>query len=176
MLFPQHLDELLIFEEKEDCITIKPKQFLGSENFAQIAQVVRSNGGEYISAGKDSHFKIAKNQVNRHTGEQQDYEREQAGKAKQATETEQRPLIEDFQDEKGIMWRATKKKDSTEYYWKASVKENASNEAFLNLTEKIDSGDKATIYGDKKFRWIIEFGEYTGDIGMKNQKPKQPRF
>ena len=58
--FPQNLAELLTFEIKGDCAVIKPKQFLGSENFAQIAAVVRNLGGEYVSAGKDSHFKIPK--------------------------------------------------------------------------------------------------------------------
>jgi hypothetical protein len=34
--------------------------FLGSENFAKIASAVRGMGGEYISAGKDSHFRVPK--------------------------------------------------------------------------------------------------------------------
>lgn len=58
--FPEHLAEQLSFEIKEDCAIIKPKQFLGSDNFAQIAAVVRNLGGEYVSAGKESHFKILK--------------------------------------------------------------------------------------------------------------------
>jgi hypothetical protein len=51
---------LLSFEEKGDYIMVKPKQFLGSENFAKIASAVRGMGGEYISAGKDSHFRVPK--------------------------------------------------------------------------------------------------------------------
>ena len=50
----------LSFDEKDDYIIIKPKQFLGSENFAKIASAVRGMGGEYISAGKDSHFRVPK--------------------------------------------------------------------------------------------------------------------
>ena len=60
MSFPEDLDNLLNFEEKTDYIMIKPRQFLGSENFAKIASTVRGMGGEYISAGKDSHFRVPK--------------------------------------------------------------------------------------------------------------------
>jgi len=52
------LEEMLIFEETGDYIVIKTRRFLGSDNFAKIASIVRSLGGEYISAGKDSHFKV----------------------------------------------------------------------------------------------------------------------
>jgi hypothetical protein len=58
MSFPEELEARLSFEEKGDYIIIKPKQFLGSENFAKIASAVRGMGGEYISAGKDSHFRV----------------------------------------------------------------------------------------------------------------------
>ena len=60
MAFPEELDSLLSFEERVDFIIIKPRQFLGSENFAKIASAVRGMGGEYISAGKDSHFRVYK--------------------------------------------------------------------------------------------------------------------
>ncbi len=60
MMFPEDLDNLLSFEEKADYIMIKPRQFLGSENFAKIASTVRGIGGEYISAGRDSHFRVYK--------------------------------------------------------------------------------------------------------------------
>jgi hypothetical protein len=60
MMFPEDLDNLLNFEEKPDYIMIKPRQFLGSENFAKIASTVRGIGGEYISAGRDSHFRVYK--------------------------------------------------------------------------------------------------------------------
>ncbi len=58
MAFPEDLEHLLNFEEKDDYIMIKPRQFLGSENFAKIASAVRGMGGEYISAGKESHFRV----------------------------------------------------------------------------------------------------------------------
>jgi len=58
VLFPENLEGMLTFEEVKDFIVIKPRQFLGSENFAKIAAIVRDAGGEYISAGKESHFRI----------------------------------------------------------------------------------------------------------------------
>jgi hypothetical protein len=60
MAFPEDLEHLLSFEERDDYIMVKPKQFLGSENFAKIASTVRGLGGEYISAGRDSHFRVYK--------------------------------------------------------------------------------------------------------------------
>jgi DNA replication initiation complex subunit (GINS family) len=60
MMFPEDLENLLNFEDKGEYIMIKPRQFLGSENFAKIASTVRGIGGEYISAGKESHFRVPK--------------------------------------------------------------------------------------------------------------------
>lgn len=56
--FPQELEELLNFSVEGDNVIIKTKRFLGSEDFSKIAAIVRDMRGEYISAGKDSHFKI----------------------------------------------------------------------------------------------------------------------
>jgi hypothetical protein len=56
--FPPELRELLNFEQGNGCFIIKPRQFLGSENFARIAELVRNMQGEYVSSGKDSHFRI----------------------------------------------------------------------------------------------------------------------
>ena len=56
--FPSDLAELLSFEAEEQFTVLKPRRFLGSENFAKIATIVRELGGEYISAGKDSRFRI----------------------------------------------------------------------------------------------------------------------
>jgi hypothetical protein len=60
MSFPPDLENLLSIEERDEYIIVKPRQFLGSENFAKIASAVRGMGGEYISAGKDSHFRVPK--------------------------------------------------------------------------------------------------------------------
>jgi hypothetical protein len=54
--FPGDLESLLTFEDKDDKIILKPRQFLGSETFVRIASVVRGLGGEYVSAGKGSHL------------------------------------------------------------------------------------------------------------------------
>jgi hypothetical protein len=56
--FSSDLEEMLIFEETGDYVVIKTRRFLGSDNFAKIASIVRSLDGEYISAGKESHFKV----------------------------------------------------------------------------------------------------------------------
>jgi len=56
--FSSDLEEMLLFEEAGNYFVIKTRRFLGSDNFAKIASIVRSLGGEYISAGKDSHFKV----------------------------------------------------------------------------------------------------------------------
>ena len=60
MMFPSELEDLLAFEEEKNYIIVKPRQYLGGENFAKIASIVRGAGGEYISAGKESHFRIPK--------------------------------------------------------------------------------------------------------------------
>ncbi|UCG44553.1 MAG: hypothetical protein JSV58_03875 [Candidatus Bathyarchaeota archaeon] len=58
MLFPGELEAMLTFEEKKDYIAIKPRQYLGPDNFSKIAAIIRGVGGEYVSAGKQSHFKV----------------------------------------------------------------------------------------------------------------------
>jgi hypothetical protein len=60
MMFPEDLEAMLVFEDKDTFIKITPRQYLGSENFAKIASTVREAGGEYISAGRDSHFRVPK--------------------------------------------------------------------------------------------------------------------
>jgi len=60
-LFPPDLASLLYFEDMDNYILVKPRQYLGSDNFRRIASIVRDQlGGEYISAGRDSHFRIPK--------------------------------------------------------------------------------------------------------------------
>jgi hypothetical protein len=61
VMFPNDLEAMLEFKENEEYVIIRPRRYLGSEFFAQIASIIRDAGGEYISAGKDSHFKIPKN-------------------------------------------------------------------------------------------------------------------
>jgi len=58
-VFPPELVGMLYFEETGEYIMVKPRQYLGPDNFAKIASIVRDQlGGEYISAGKDSHFRV----------------------------------------------------------------------------------------------------------------------
>ncbi len=59
-IFPKEMVDLLCFEEKDGWVIAKPKAFLGSENFAKIAAIVKEYGGEYVSQGKNSHFRIPK--------------------------------------------------------------------------------------------------------------------
>ncbi|MDH5462523.1 MAG: hypothetical protein OEZ35_02200 [Candidatus Bathyarchaeota archaeon] len=60
MLFSRDLEDMLSFDEKGEFIVVKPRQYLGSDNFAKIASIIRDAGGEYISAGKQSHFRVPK--------------------------------------------------------------------------------------------------------------------
>ena len=57
--FSSELRDMLLFEKTGNYIIVKPKRFLGSDNFARIASIVRELEGEYISAGRNSHFKIS---------------------------------------------------------------------------------------------------------------------
>lgn len=58
--FTSELEGMLTFEEKEKYIIVRPRRFLGSDNFAKIASIIRNLGGEYISAGRKSHFEVPK--------------------------------------------------------------------------------------------------------------------
>jgi len=59
-LFTKEMEAMLLYEDKGDFIKVTPRQYLGSDNFAKIASIVREVGGEYVSAGRDSHFRIPK--------------------------------------------------------------------------------------------------------------------
>jgi SepF-like predicted cell division protein (DUF552 family) len=60
-LFPEEIEAKLNFEEKGNDIIIKLKEFLrDKDTFAKIAGTIKENGGEYISAGKDTHFRLPK--------------------------------------------------------------------------------------------------------------------
>jgi hypothetical protein len=62
--FPQELAGLLYFESADEYVLVKAHQYLGPENFRKVAAIVRDKlGGEYISAGKDSHFRIKKSEA-----------------------------------------------------------------------------------------------------------------
>ena len=58
MKFTEEQANMLNFSMVGNYWSIKPKQYLGAENFAKISGTVRALGGEYISAGRDSHFRV----------------------------------------------------------------------------------------------------------------------
>jgi len=58
-MFPQELKNQLFFEESGDYVVVRVRKYLGQADFKKIAEIVKRLGGEYISAGKDSHFRIA---------------------------------------------------------------------------------------------------------------------
>jgi len=58
--FPPELREHLRFFNNGDHVRVEPKHYLGKQLFAKIATVVRELGGEYVSAGRDSHFRFKK--------------------------------------------------------------------------------------------------------------------
>jgi len=60
-LMPEDLVKTVTFLDEGDIIKIKPKQYLGAETFARLAANLKDNfDGEYVSQGRDSHFKIKK--------------------------------------------------------------------------------------------------------------------
>jgi hypothetical protein len=60
-VFPQDLLNMLYFEETDEHVLVRPRLYLGSDNFRRIANIIRDQlSGEYVSAGKDSHFRISR--------------------------------------------------------------------------------------------------------------------
>ncbi|MCD6592933.1 hypothetical protein J7L00_02465 [Candidatus Bathyarchaeota archaeon] len=58
-MFPNELIDKISLELSGDHVIVKPKQFLGSKLFSELADIARNKlGGEYVSAGRDSHFRI----------------------------------------------------------------------------------------------------------------------
>ena len=58
--FSSELADMLLFEDEGEFIIVKPRRFLGSDNFGKIASIIRNLGGEYVSAGRNSHFKVSR--------------------------------------------------------------------------------------------------------------------
>lgn len=59
-VFPGIYAELVTVSDRGSFWEIRPKQFLRKEDFGEIAKVVAQYGGEYVSAGRSSHFNIPK--------------------------------------------------------------------------------------------------------------------
>ena len=55
---PEQANKLTITNVDKGYVYLKAKVWLGSEEFSEIIQVVKELGGEWVSQGKDSHFKI----------------------------------------------------------------------------------------------------------------------
>jgi len=50
--------ERIDFSHQENFIIVKTKQYLNTDDFEELRAIIKDFGGEYVSAGKDSHFKI----------------------------------------------------------------------------------------------------------------------
>jgi hypothetical protein len=59
-LFPKDLADRLTFEEGEEWVIVRPKQWLSPESFNEVLAAVKGYGGKYVSAGDQSHFAIPK--------------------------------------------------------------------------------------------------------------------
>lgn len=59
-MLPDDYDRLFTYHQTEDHVVLRFKEYLGDKRlFAQIAGLIRDQlGGEYISAGRDSHFRV----------------------------------------------------------------------------------------------------------------------
>ena len=55
---PSELKDLLTFEEDSRFFYVKPRQILGTENFSKILDALKELGGQYVSKGKNSHFRV----------------------------------------------------------------------------------------------------------------------
>jgi hypothetical protein len=145
MLFPAEIDELLEYHQMEGYVKIKPKRFL--ENFADVAKQVKYVGGEYVSAGKDSHFKVP-NRTD----------------AMKPVQRNTRPAT-GFEDSEGIVW--TKQQGEKGEYEKATLADNKDNPAFYALEDWVRENEKP--FRDGFFYWYFDRGAEA--IGRK--RPQQ---
>jgi len=61
--FPTDLAKMLDFHDEGDWLKVSPKTFLVPNDFGKVLSIVRELGGEYVSAGKNSHFKVPKKEM-----------------------------------------------------------------------------------------------------------------
>ena len=59
-IFPEPYSEMLTISDQGTYWQIKPKQFLDSSDFSEVLRIVKQYNGEYVSAGKSSHFRAPK--------------------------------------------------------------------------------------------------------------------
>jgi len=60
MLFPEQYLRILKIYEDGDFVIVMPKSFIDPKDYSKIAAIVREVKGEYVSQGKQSHFRIKK--------------------------------------------------------------------------------------------------------------------
>jgi len=63
LALPNELKQLLSAEIKENQLLLKPKRYLGAENFSKIMEALKPLEGKYVSQGKNSHFTIPLDKV-----------------------------------------------------------------------------------------------------------------
>lgn len=54
----EFLEITKLVKDGRSCWVLKPKRYLGSDVFADVIKGIKKLGGEYVSAGKDSHFEV----------------------------------------------------------------------------------------------------------------------
>ena len=60
-MIPMDLKKDLYFEDAGEYVLVKSRKYLGQEAFRKVAAIIVDQlGGEYISKGRDSHFRIPK--------------------------------------------------------------------------------------------------------------------
>jgi len=60
-VFPADLSSEVSIEAGDEVILVKPKHYLGTDKFRKISEIVKEfEGGAYVSAGRDSHWRIPK--------------------------------------------------------------------------------------------------------------------
>jgi len=60
-VLPRDLAKLVTFSDESDCIKVKMKTYLGADAFTRLNRTLRDSfDAEYVSNGKESHFKIKK--------------------------------------------------------------------------------------------------------------------
>jgi hypothetical protein len=60
-LLPEPYGEMVSVSEEGSFWVLKPRQFLQTTDFSEILRLVKAYpGGEYVSAGKSSHFRVPK--------------------------------------------------------------------------------------------------------------------
>jgi len=174
--FPIELQKKLSFTEKGGSTIIKPLEFLGSENYKKIVVLVKELGGEYVSAGKDSYFRIPSNTAS--TSKPSSFQRvnREADPHSQLNEDE-RALFDRYgfvpvnteKHSDGIIWHIVKKKDSDETYYRATDVDDenaAENSAYQKLKAKLADDDKAAKFGEKGYiKWLFD----NGDVGKKER-------